>query len=56
MDCNDAHLVIGAEPDATSPVLEEHLRVCAACLGYQREMRAARTRTSIARWSSISPR
>lgn len=39
MNCNDAHLVIGAEPDATSPELEEHLRACAACVGYQREMR-----------------
>lgn len=38
MNCNDAHLAIGAEPDATSPVLEEHLRVCAACSRYRREM------------------
>ena len=39
MNCNDAHLAIGAEPDATSPALEEHVRACASCAGYRREMR-----------------
>ena len=39
MNCNDAHLAIGAEPEATSPALEGHLRVCASCASYRREMR-----------------
>ncbi len=39
MNCNDAHLAIGAEPDATSPALEQHLLACSACAGYHREMR-----------------
>ncbi|HEY1282846.1 MAG TPA: DUF3379 family protein [Steroidobacteraceae bacterium] len=39
MNCNDAHLAIGAEPGATSPALEEHLRACASCARYHREMR-----------------
>jgi hypothetical protein len=39
MNCNDAHLAIGAEPEATSPELEAHLRACAACTGYRHEMR-----------------
>jgi hypothetical protein len=39
MNCNDAHLAIGADPRATSPDLEEHLRACDSCAGYQREMR-----------------
>jgi hypothetical protein len=39
MNCNDAHLAIGAEPDATSPALEEHLRACASCAHYRHEMR-----------------
>ena len=39
MNCNDAHLAIGAEPDATSPALEEHVRACASCARYRQEMR-----------------
>jgi Protein of unknown function (DUF3379) len=39
MNCNDAHLAIGAEPEASSPELEVHLRACASCAGYRREMR-----------------
>jgi uncharacterized protein DUF3379 len=40
MKCSDAHLAIGAEPHGTSAELEEHLRVCAACGEYRREMLA----------------
>jgi hypothetical protein len=40
MRCSDAHLAIGAEPQGTSAELEEHLRVCAACGEYRREMLA----------------
>jgi Protein of unknown function (DUF3379) len=39
MNCNDAHLAIGAEPQATSPELEAHLHACASCAGYRLEMR-----------------
>jgi uncharacterized protein DUF3379 len=39
MNCNDAHFAIGAEPDATSPALEEHVHACASCARYRREMR-----------------
>ena len=39
MNCNDAHLAIGAEPEATSAELESHLRACASCTGYRHEMR-----------------
>ena len=38
MKCSDLHLAIGAEPQATSPELEAHLRECAACARYQSEM------------------
>ncbi|HEU4624952.1 MAG TPA: DUF3379 family protein [Steroidobacteraceae bacterium] len=38
MNCNEVHLAIGAEPAATSPDLEAHLRECAACAEYRREM------------------
>lgn len=40
MKCSDAHLAIGAEPHGESPELEQHLRECAACGEYRREMRA----------------
>jgi hypothetical protein len=40
MKCSDVHLAIGAEPHGTSPELEYHLRDCAACGEYRREMRA----------------
>lgn len=39
MKCSDAHLAIGAEPQATSPELEQHLRDCASCTQFRREMR-----------------
>jgi hypothetical protein len=39
MKCTDAHLAIGAEPQGTSPELEQHLRECASCAQYRREMR-----------------
>jgi hypothetical protein len=38
MNCGDVHLHLGAEPNATSPELESHLRECAECEQYQREM------------------
>jgi hypothetical protein len=38
MNCSAARRAIGAEPEATSPELEEHLRACPACEEYRREM------------------
>lgn len=39
MNCTDAHLAIGAEPNGSSPELEQHLRECAGCADYRRELR-----------------
>jgi hypothetical protein len=39
MICSTSRRTIGAEPRATSPELEEHVRACAACADYRREMR-----------------
>ena len=39
MNCAEARLLIGAEPSATSPALEEHLQSCAACAAFRQEMR-----------------
>jgi hypothetical protein len=39
MSCSTARAALGAEPQATSAELELHLRDCAACRQYQREMR-----------------
>src|ERR1700750_3188635 len=39
MKCTDAHLAIGAEPQGTSPELEQHLLDCASCAQFRREMR-----------------
>lgn len=38
MKCSDIQLSLGAEPSATSAELEAHLRECAACAQYRREM------------------
>ncbi len=38
MNCSDVHLTLGAEPSATSPELEAHLRECAACTQFRTEM------------------
>lgn len=38
MNCSDVHLTLGAEPSATSPELEAHLRECAACAQFRSEM------------------
>jgi hypothetical protein len=38
MNCTEVHLAIGAEPQGTSPELEAHLRECAPCAEYRREM------------------
>jgi len=38
--CDDARLLIGADPGATTPALEEHLATCAACARFREEMRA----------------
>jgi hypothetical protein len=38
MNCNEVHLRIGAEPQAMTPELDAHLRECAACADYRREM------------------
>ena len=38
MNCSDVHLSLGAEPSATSPELEAHVRECAACAQFRSEM------------------
>lgn len=38
MNCSDVHVAIGAEPHITSPELEAHLRQCASCARYRREL------------------
>jgi anti-sigma factor RsiW len=38
MKCNEVHLAIGAEPQNVTPELEQHLRECASCATYRREM------------------
>jgi hypothetical protein len=40
MTCDEARLVLGADPSASTPALEEHLRGCAACAQLRREMQA----------------
>jgi Protein of unknown function (DUF3379) len=40
MTCEEARLLIGAQPGATTPALEEHLQSCAACARFREEMRA----------------
>jgi len=40
VNCDDARLLIGADPGGTTTALEEHLRGCAACAGFRRETRA----------------
>ncbi len=39
MTCEEARLLIGAVPGATTAVLEEHLRGCTACARFREEMR-----------------
>jgi hypothetical protein len=39
MICEDARLLIGADPDAAGRELEEHLRGCADCRAWREEMR-----------------
>jgi len=38
MNCTDVQLALGAEPGAMSAEIEGHLRTCAQCAEYQREM------------------
>jgi len=38
VNCSDVHLTVGAEPSATGPELEAHLRECAACAQFRAEM------------------
>ena len=40
MTCEEARLLIGADPGATSPALEEHLAACAACASFRDQMRS----------------
>jgi hypothetical protein len=40
MTCDDARLLIGADPAASTPELEPHVRGCAACAQLRREMQA----------------
>jgi hypothetical protein len=39
MTCEEARLLIGAEPHAATAPLEEHVRSCAACNQFREEMR-----------------
>jgi Protein of unknown function (DUF3379) len=39
MTCEEARLLIGAEPAASPPALEEHLQGCASCRALREEMR-----------------
>lgn len=38
MNCEDARLAIGADPDAAGSELEEHVRGCADCRAWREEM------------------
>jgi len=38
--CEEARLLIGADPGASTPALEEHLATCAACARFRDEMRS----------------
>ena len=38
MTCEEARLLIGADPETLTPALEEHLRGCAACGEFRAEM------------------
>ena len=40
MSCEEARLLIGADPLATTPALEEHLATCVACARFRDEMRS----------------
>ncbi len=40
MTCDEARLALGADPSASTPALEEHVRGCAACARLRREMQA----------------
>jgi hypothetical protein len=44
MNCQDARLRIGAQPEAMSEELAGHLRECAACSGFRDEMLALESR------------
>jgi hypothetical protein len=44
MNCTEVHLAIGAEPQGMTPALEAHLRECASCAEYRREMLELDTR------------
>jgi hypothetical protein len=39
MTCDDARLLIGADPDGAGPELEEHLRGCEGCRAFREDMR-----------------
>src|SRR3989454_10309032 len=38
--CEEARLLIGADPTATTPALDEHLATCTACGSFHGEMRS----------------
>ena len=40
MTCEEARLLIGADPLASEPLLEEHLKACPLCRAFRDEMRA----------------
>ena len=38
MNCGEARIALGADPEVTDPAVAEHLHACEACVAYAREM------------------
>lgn len=57
MNCEEARLLIGAEPQASAPELEAHVQQCAGCARFREEMRAldADIRRALARPPEAAP-
>lgn len=57
MRCDEAALLIGADPGSTTPALEEHLRGCTGCTRLRGEMRAldADIRRALERAPDLAP-
>lgn len=57
MRCEEAGLLIGADPLATTPALEEHLRGCSGCTRFRVEMRGldADIRRALERAPDLEP-
>lgn len=57
MNCEEARLLIGAEPQASAPELQAHVQQCAGCARFREEMRAldADIRRALARPPDAAP-